>query len=254
MGDRGYEDNSRATKDILADIINRFRPKDYVGNIKDDAYKYFIKGIADKYSNSLYDEEYNIIVNFWWDTFSEDNKDLFKNSILVSKAACDSVYGTKIKDRNHLKNILDLHLEHLTPMGFTFNKVVELVDQKEEPTDIDIDDCFRFAGLALITKEESKHLDSGWLGGRVMPEDLTALEQLEKDLSIDLSSTRFEAQKLLIDGKTLKSNGDGLLRLIHLINTGSTFVDSNGRVLNTMEAAKRLINNKFKVNQYKGEK
>lgn len=258
---------------------------EYIGNThKDNAYTYGIKGLNDKYSNA-YHFKNGKLFNMYWDSFKcnskTNNKDILKNSVIISKEAYrrlygnpkefksfenyKSLYGEKAKFSNYIHNYLHLYLEHLTPMKQSFDDLVNL--RNDELDDAHILECFSYAGLALITKEESEILDSH---SHVTTEDVDCLKRIQiklgktkiKDKSIEL------ARQLNAKTKeaSLKEYGDGLIRLVYLSNRKASYMDENdyiykteqvefvnsrGQTITIEEAIEELVNNKFLIDQYK---
>ena len=233
---------------IIDSLIYIFKNKDnYLGDfLKDDAYKYVLKAYADKYSNS-YIEENGKLFNMYWDSFSEDDIKLIRESIIVSEESVKKLNNligknkTKTEFRNALKEML--HLEHLTPMRYSREKLCKL--NQASVNYESVKECFKYSAIALITKDEAKKLDSKKTGGVVRKEDI--------DLLVELLAPKeeiIEAEKLKKDKKSLKDNGNGLLRLIHLYNLGVIFVDLNDEPIDLNCLVNMLKNNKFEIGQY----
>lgn len=245
-------------------IINS---NEYVGDThSDDAYSYGLTKLNDKYSNSFYDKDTRKLFNMYWYSFTVSNVDILRNSVIISKNAYDLIYshtqgtfeefkaetGKSRFGQDYLENHLNLHLEHLTPMGQAKRLLVNL-DMKDVD-DKHIQDCFNYSALALITNEEQEKLDGK--DSKVSEDDIKTMRELQKrfgpesikNSSIELAEQLSRATKR--SQATLKTNGDGLIRLIHLFNMDVKFVSPKGRVLSLHELIDELLNNNFTINQY----
>lgn len=237
---------------IINTLVHIFKNKDqYLGDFTNDkVYTYVLPKFADKYSNTYIDKN-NQLINIYWDTLTEGVIKSMRRSLIVSKSAAEFLdiqlnTGNKItKIRKNLQE--KLHLEHLTPMSYSIKKINYLkIDNINETT---VKECFKYAAVALITKEESKCLDSMKHDGFVKQVDIDELGKLNvPQAEIDEAKTLM-SRKNNRDG-SLKNNGNGLLRLVHLYNSKVsgekiTFVDENNKQLELNELSKLLIENVF---------
>lgn len=233
---------------VIDSLVYAFKNKDnYIGNfLNDEAYKYVLKAFADKYSNSFFDENGKIF-NMYWNSFSKENINLVFESIIVTEAALKKVNEILINTTNKTQFGKDLgqvlHLEHLTPMSYSRRKLNSL--NKDDIDYASVKECFKYAAIALITKKEAKLLDSKKEGGIVTTNDIEELKKFKVP-----NEEICEAEKLKKDNMSLKDNGNGLLRLVHLYNKGVTFVNLNNSPIDLDCLVNMLINNNFKIRQY----
>ena len=236
--------------EALSSILKEKR--NYVGDFyKDEGYKYVLKAFADKYSNTFMqtDKKGNIkLFNMYWNAFKPGEYDKIYKSIIVSEEAYKYLLSdeiTEISKADAARKLLkkNLHLEHLTPMGYSRMNLncLESYDKNS------VKNCFKYATVALITKEESKKLDKQ---ARIKEADITCLLNLSKKYK-EIGNDEINAVQGLFEQKALlKSNGSGLIRLIHLYNGNVNFVDCDGSVLELDALYKELINNRFELYQY----
>ena len=240
----------------IRSLIEILKNKDnYYGDFKKDiAYTYVLNSFADKYSNTFFFKDKNgnsKLFNMYWGSFDpRNNYEDIVDSIIISKAAYEYLKSeelSKCKTKTAAKPLLKryLHLEHLTPMSYSWRKALELKTYTEDT----IKECFRYAVVSLISKEESKLLDSNAL---LEEKDIDLLTKLSKKYP-EIKDEEIEEAKDLLNKKIkLKANGNGLIRLIHLYNNkDGFFVDRNGVEIDIYELYNRLKANKFELHQYR---
>lgn len=214
----------------------------YRGSLDDQGYKYTLKAIVDHYASMYYcgqgvsrnsTKEH---INLWWDHLNKRTRKRFFSPLLMSVAAAEYCL-------NPNRNIADfggqggkLHLEHITPKGYVYSKLQHL----NNPTREAISGCFRHCKLVLLTKEESER----YLDGRnaaFTSDDVTMLRDVFR---VDGNCLE-EARRLV--GKSPKSNGSGLLRMVRLYNSGVRFCDSHHNEMGPTEWLVYLDDDNYEV-------
>ncbi|MBQ0125988.1 MAG: hypothetical protein KBS59_06695 [Clostridiales bacterium] len=266
----------KTPQDFIVDSLTQMltvlkNQDDYVGDMKkDEAYTYILKSFCDKYSNSFYDTEHERIFNMYHSSLRLCDIEHFGKTVFISKKAYEKIHDPNLKENfeNYRSNSntknksfgayfhkeLGLYFEHLTPMSQPRKRLVEISKSNETITKADVEECFKYSALALITKDESKSLD----GENCFVTDidwntLTELKMnfpgLVDDFSIEyaekLNDTNTEITK-----RRLRDNGNGLIRIVHMVNSGINFVDKNGNELQPEELVKRLNDFTFILDQF----
>ena len=268
-------------QDWLIDILIRIPPKKakYIGEMTDKCYSYVLKAISDKYSNTFHwgdinqkptETEKNLygidddLVEFYWNIFDPKKGSkkfqIVYDSILVSeKAYLHLNNDTKITSAPNKKILLDksgikssLHIEHITPMSYSWKKVINL----DSPSTEEIKECYKYATVVLLHKDESDAYLDGGPNALLCHKDIDTLKKLKEGRFSEIINENeiIEAEDILNNKKKLKDNGSGLLRLIHLVNKSVRFIYPDGKVIvDNNEIYQRLIDNKWVVGQYRNK-
>lgn len=198
--------------------------KQYRGNLSDQGYIYTIRSIVDHYASMYYCGQRKTLcrnkekehINLWWDHLNRSNREAFFAPLLMSKNAFHILASTKNNKKLGEQNGL-LRLEHITPKSYVCRKLLQL----KPITYKKIVACFKHCKLVLITREESKCLDGK--DAEFTKKDISTLCRV---YCMDDDSIT-EATQLI--GKSSKSNGSGLLRLVRLHNSGVRFCNAQGK-------------------------
>lgn len=226
----GYKTYQQWCIDTLVRILSE--RKNYRITHEDQGYKYVIKAIISHYASMYYtgvktfsrrkDGHCRLHLNLWWDHLNRDNARYFFTPIIVSKNA-HAIYTNFLnrttegflKERERLKK--ELHLEHITPTEYIYDKLEKL----SEICESSVKRCFDQNKLILITKEESLILDGE--GSRFEKKDLTFLRKYFSQVG-----QRYWQEFTQVIGQSPKSQGLGLLRMARLYNSGVRFYRGRG--------------------------
>ena len=197
-GDQGY-------KYVLKAIISHYASMYYVG-----------KGGASKRRNGLCRNH----LNLWWDHLNKKNAHYFFTSLIMSKEA-RKIYVEFLKTADTEKSFSNrkdelkrkLHIEHITPTGYIYDKLENL----SAITELEVRRAFAQNKVILITKDESAFLDKK--GSVFKDED----QQLLRTHFLEVWP-RYQQEAKSVNGKSPKSLGFGLLRMVRLYNSGVHFV------------------------------
>ena len=209
--------------DTLCSIL--VAKKDYRGSLEDQGYKYVLKAIVDHFASMYYCGAGNVStinkkkehINLWWDHLNERTRSSFFTSLLMSENAAQYCLDANRRHQTFGGHGGLLHLEHITPKGYIYEKLQCL----ENPTRETVAECFKHAKMVLLTKEESgKYLDGK--GAVFSAEDVNMLRKTFHVCEQEIK----EAEDLI--GKSPKSDGSGLLRMTHLYNSGVKFRNFEG--------------------------
>ena len=219
--------------------------KNYRGSLDDQGYKYTLKAIVDHYASMYYCGRGMVSrrnrkkehINLWWDHLNNNTRRQFFSQLLMSTTAASYCL-------NHNCNIDEfggqggkLHLEHITPKGYVYNKLQRL----EELTREAIAGCFKHCKLVLLTKNESdKYLDGS--NAAFAEEDVKMLRDV-----FHVGNDCLEESEQLI-GKSPKSDGSALLRMVRLYNSGVRFCDSQSRPMGPEEWVSYLNDDNYELN------
>ena len=216
----------------------------YSGSLDDQGYKYTLKAIVDHYASMYYcgrgavsrrngEKEH---INLWWDHLNNGTRVQFFSPLLMSSAAADYCL-------NPFRNIREfggqggkLHLEHITPKGYVYNKLQRLSEVTREA----IAGCFKHCKLVLLTKDETdKYLD-----GKSAAFSESDVAMLHDVFHVDRECLE-EAVQLV--GKSPKSNGAGLLRMVRLYNSGVRFCNSQRKKIEPKDWLSYLNNANYEI-------
>lgn len=187
----------------------------YQGDLHDQGYIYSLKSLVNHYASMRRcTPEYKKAhprckkdhVNLWWDHLSESNRKDFFASLMRSDSANELLDGNLSTDDMRKQ----LHLEHITPCGFIYDRLCELA-KREGLSREKIAEELKYDHLVLITKEESQELDGK---GRVFTKkDIADCKNSFPEFVNDWYSPLDK-----LEGCRMKDSGFGFLRMIHLHN------------------------------------
>ncbi len=197
--------------------------KHYRGSLCDQGYKYTLKAIVDHFASMYYCGRGEVSIrnrakehmNLWWDHLSNHTRERFFSRILMSKKASEYCLDLNCDIEGFGGLCGELHLEHITPKGYIYNKLQRLRNVSREA----VADCFKHCKMVLLTKKESDE----YLDGKSAAFTRDDVDMLRDEFNVSQDCLD-EAENLI--GKRPKSNGDGLLRMIRLYNSGVRFRDS----------------------------
>ena len=202
----------------------------YLGDWRDQGYIYVIKAIINHYASMYYCGAKSALmnnrskehVNLWWDHLNEANRKAFFSPLLMSTAALRRAKGrTPAKELKHY-----LHLEHITPVGWIYNRLCKLCDEKcGNMTRADILDEFKYNRLVLLTKKQSKK----FLDGAKQHFAAKDIHFLRTHFPVFADKYDSELNQLVDDKTHSKDSGFGLLRMAKLVNFGISFCYADGR-------------------------
>ena len=219
--------------------------KHYRGSLDDQGYKYTLKAIVDHYASMYYCGRGMVShrnrkkehINLWWDHLNNNTRGRFFSQLLMSTTAASHCLNPNCNIDEFGGQGGKLHLEHITPKGYVYNKLQRLEGLTREA----IAGCFKHCKLVLLTKDESdKYLDgrnAAFAEGDV--EMLRDVFHVGKDC--------LEESEHLI-GKSPKSDGSGLLRMIRLYNSGVRFCNSQKRPMGPEEWVSYLNDDNYELN------
>ena len=195
-GDQGF-------KYVLKVIISHYASMYYVG-----------EGVTSKRKNGLCRNHLNI----WWDHLNDKNAHYFFSTLIMSSAA-HTIYnevlnmttGSFTERRKKLK--CKLHIEHITPTEYIYDKLEKLSAINES----EVKRSFAQNKVILITKDESASLDGK--GSVFKDEDLQLIQMRFPEVW-----PQYQQAANRVNGKSPKSQGFGLLRMARLYNSGVRFV------------------------------
>ncbi len=208
--------------DILTNIV--ISKECYSGIWNDKGFSYNIKNIIALYPEMYYRDgskgkngkEY---IGLWWDGLSGKTIDFFFSKLLMSENAYKELHCLLNNKKPYKEYKKNLHLEHITPKGYIYSKL-QIINESN-PREA-ITNLMEYNKLVLLTKAESRT----FLDGKGEESTFS-----EKDIS-DYNNHFGKNPKDIIPNKTkCKSDGDGMLRLIHLSNKGVHFCYENGNHL-----------------------
>ena len=216
--DKHLEDQKKSFQDWCIDTLYATLRSlgDYYGKPHDQGYIYSLKSLVNHYASmrrctSGYKKAHPRCnkdhVNLWWDHFSESNQDDFFTSLMRSDSANELL---KQKDLNADDLRMKLHLEHITPCGFIYDRLCKLSRRKDFSREM-VAEELKYDHLVLITKEESAELDGK---GRVFTkDDIAECKKWFPELAND-----WDAPLDKFENRRMKDLGFGFLRMIHLRN------------------------------------
>lgn len=194
----------------------------------DQGYKYVLKAIISHYA-SMYSTDVKTIskrkngrtrlhLNLWWDHLNKDNARYFFTPLIVSKDAY-IIYAKFLENatkgfssqKDKLKK--QLHLEHITPAEYIYQKLGNL----SKVCALNVKGCFAQNKLILITKKEQGVLDGK--GSRFEERDFEFLRKRFSEFSQEHLQEIMRAKE-----ESPKCFGLGLLRMARLYNNGACFV------------------------------
>ncbi|MBR2355651.1 MAG: hypothetical protein IKA69_04680 [Kiritimatiellae bacterium] len=225
MGDKTYQ---QWCIDTLVRILSE--RENYRITHGDQGYKYVLKAIISHYASMYYvdggaaPKRKNGLcrshLNIWWDHLNDKNKHYFFNSLIASKSAYDiyqdfvnANFATDSFSRRKGSLKHQLHIEHITPTGYIYDKFENL----SEITESEVNRLFEQNKVILITKDESACLDGK--GSIFQDEDLQLIKTHFPGVW-----PQYMQEANQVNGKSPKSQGFGLLRMARLYNSGVHFV------------------------------
>ena len=200
----------------------------YRGSLADQGYKYTLKAIVDHYASMYYCGRGNVSLrnrdkehlNLWWDHLNNATRSRFFSPLLMSVRAAEYCLDPNLSvDKFGGQDGL-LHLEHITPKGYVYNKLQGMVRPSRE----EVAACFTHCKLVLLTKKESDQCLDG-KGAKFSDDDVAMLRKVFHVNEACL------AESTNLVGESPKSNGSGLLRMVHLYNSGVRFCDSRRNIV-----------------------
>ena len=216
----------------------------YRGSLADQGYKYTLKAIVDHFASMYYcgrgnasqrneDKEH---INLWWDHLNNATRSRFFSPLLMSVRAADCCLDPNLSVDKFGGQSGLLHLEHITPKGYIYNKLQGL----SRPSREEVASCFTHCKLVLLTKKES----DDYLDGRSAKFTDDDVKMLRKVFHVD-EACLVESTNLV--GKSPKSNGSGLLRMVHLHNSGVRFCDSRRNTMGPKDWLRYLDNVSYEI-------
>ena len=189
----------------------------------DQGYKYVVKAIISHYASMYYVDGgvalkrknglFRNHLNLWWDHLNKDNAHYFFNSLIMSKEAhktYNEFLGPTEKSFSKRKDKLkrELHIEHITPTEYIYDKL-ENLQKISEPA---VKSAFEQNKIILIKKKESARLDGE--GCKFKDEDSQFLQAHFPKLW-----PQYQQEANQLKGKSPKCQGFGLLRIARLYNS-----------------------------------
>ena len=229
--------------DTLCMILNK--KEHYRGSMDDQGYKYTLKAIVDHYASMYYCGSGMVShrnrrkehINLWWDHLNNKTRRKFFSQLLMSVDAAKYCLDPNQSIDEFGGQGGKLHLEHITPKGYVYNKLQRL----KAPTREAIAGCFKHCKLVLLTKDESDN----YLDGKNAAFTRGDVEML-RDVFQVANDCLEESEHLI--GQSPKSKGSGLLRMVRLHNSGVRFCDSQGRQVEPKDWVTYLNDDKYELN------
>ena len=216
----------------------------YRGSLCDQGYKYTLKAIIDHFASMYYCGRGKVSsrnkakehMNLWWDHLNTSTRERFFSRLLMSKDAAGYCLNPNWNIDEFGGRDGKLHLEHITPKGYIYDKLQRLKNVSREA----VAGCFKHCKMVLLTKGESE----AYLDGKSAAFTKDDVYMLRNDFHADKDCLD-EAEQLI--GKSPKSNGSGLLRMVRLYNSGVRFRDSKRVQVEPKEWLAYLNDNNFKL-------